>query len=87
MGTGLTGKRNNEILSNVHDPNIGALRTTLTGATVGITTTQAPAGDTVLFFGQALSLAIGASYNVIQYDAITANTKYVQKIYFMGYYA
>src|SRR5574343_392469 len=84
MSTGLTGKRNNEILSNVHDIGLGALRTTIAGSNVDITTTQAPVGETKLFYGEVLNLALGASNNVIQYTTPAGNPKYVQKIYFSG---
>lgn len=84
MSTGLTGKRNHEILSNVHDPGLGALRTTLAGTTAEINTTQQPFGETALFYGNYQNLAIGATYNVIQYITPVGNPVYLQKVYFSG---
>lgn len=43
----------------------------------------APSGQTVLQYGEKLNLAIGATYNVIDYT-VTGTDKYIQKIYFSG---
>ena len=84
MSIGLTGKRNNEILSDVHDISRSALRTTITEADVEFSTIQIPAGETSLFYGEIVNLAVGATNNVVQYIAPSGNPKYVQKIYFSG---
>ncbi len=84
MGTGLTEMRNHEILKDVHDPGLNSLRTTLTGGGAGISTTQQPFGETLLFYGNSLNLALGSSDNVIQYVVPTGPTVFMQKIYFSG---
>ena len=84
MSTGLTGKRNHEILSSVHDPNLGALRTTLTGPEAEISTVQQPFGETALFYGNSLNLPIDSSDIVVQYITPVGQPVYVQKIYFSG---
>lgn len=52
----------------------------LSGSVTG-TFTQAPSGETILVYGENLSLAIGATTTVVTYTAGSGVTRYTQRVY------